>query len=127
VTVSSARKVLDLPQAERSVLEVADRTYRLAQHDRDVVDADEFAEAAAFALAADGPERAGLLDAAAARWTGEPLPEHRYEDWATAWRERLLDFHGRVLGALTDACSAAGDQAGAVEAGRRAVELDPLD
>ena len=127
VELSSARAVLDPAGAERSVLVVADRTYRLELRARDVVDADDFERAASTALGAGGAERISLLQAAARRWGGEPLPEERFEGWATLWRERLIDLHSRVLGSLADACSAAGDQAGAVDAGRRQVELDPLD
>jgi DNA-binding SARP family transcriptional activator len=127
VELSSARSVLDPDGAERSVLAVADRTYRLELRQRDVVDSDEFERAASAALGATGAERLGLLQAAADRWGGEPLPEERFEGWATLWRERLIDLNSRVLGSLADACSAAGDQAGAVDAGRRQVELDPLD
>jgi DNA-binding SARP family transcriptional activator len=78
-------------------------------------------------LESTGAEQAGLLEAAAARWTGEPLPEDRYEDWATGWRERLIDLERRVLGALTEARSEAGDVSGAVEAARQWVDLDPCD
>ena len=127
VTVSSARAVLDARGAERSVLVVAERTYRLALGERDQVDAAEFERAAVAALAGGAPERVALLEAAAARWAGEPLPEDRYEDWTASWRERLIDLHRRVLGELAEARSQAGDTPGAVEAARRAVELDPLD
>jgi DNA-binding SARP family transcriptional activator len=127
VTVSSARAVLDPPGADRSVLAASDRTYRLDLGARDVVDAEEFEAAASAALAATGAGQAAMLQAAAARWRGEPLPEDRYEGWATLWRESLADLHGRVLGSLADACSTAGDQAGAVDAGRRLVDLDPLN
>jgi DNA-binding SARP family transcriptional activator len=127
VAVSSARAVLDPPGAERSAIDVSERAYRLRLRERDVVDADEFERAARAALVDRGAGRVRLLEAAAARWTGEPLPEDRYEDWATAWRERLLDLYGQVLGSLADAHAAAGNQAGAIDASRRAVEADPLD
>jgi ATP/maltotriose-dependent transcriptional regulator MalT/DNA-binding SARP family transcriptional activator len=127
VIVSSARAVLDSPGAQRSVLQVTQRTYRLALAERDLVDADEFERAAAVALDAAGPGRVALLEAAAALWTGEPLPEDRYEDWAAAGRERLIDLYGRLLAALADDRATVGDHPGAVDARRRHVELDPLD
>jgi len=127
VAVSSARAVLDAHGAERTALETAGRAYRLRLTDRDVVDVDQFMVAAEAALSAQGPERVALLDAAARRWGGEPLPEDRYEDWSAAWRERLNDLYGRVLRDLADACAAAGDPTAAVDAARRAVELDELD
>jgi DNA-binding SARP family transcriptional activator len=127
VAVSSARAVLDPPGAERTTIEVLERSYRLRLRPGDSVDVDEFERAAQAALAAGGPDRLALLEVAAARWAGEPLPEDRYEDWAIAWRERLLDLYGQVLGALSDGHARAGDHARAIEASRKAVEVDPLD
>ncbi|HEY7633732.1 MAG TPA: BTAD domain-containing putative transcriptional regulator [Thermoleophilaceae bacterium] len=127
VAVSSARAVLDPPGAEHTTIEVLERSYRLRLRAGDSVDVDEFERAAQTALAADGPERLTLLEIAATRWGGEPLPEDRYEDWAIAWREGLLDLYGQVLGALSDGHAAAGDHARAIEASRKAVEVDPLD
>jgi DNA-binding SARP family transcriptional activator len=127
VAVSTARAALDTHGAANSVLEAIGRTYRVVLSDHDVIDTDEFERSAAAALGADGAGRAARLAAAADRWTGEPLPEDRYEDWAAAWREHLLDLYRRLLAALAEACSAAGDADGAVDAGRRQVALDPLD
>jgi DNA-binding SARP family transcriptional activator len=127
VAVSSARAVLDPPGAERTTIEVSERSYRLRLRPGDSVDADEFERAATTALAASGSERITLLEVASARWGGEPLPEDRYEDWAIAWRERMLDLYGQVLGAVADGHAAAGDHARAIDASRRAVEVDPLD
>jgi DNA-binding SARP family transcriptional activator len=127
VILSAARAVLDWPGTERSRVLVAQRTYRLALGRRDSVDADAFERAAAAALSATGRDRPALLELAASRWTGEPLPEDRYEDWAVAGRERLLETYGGVLTVLANARSAAGDHSGAVDAHRRRIELDPLD
>ena len=127
VAVSAARAVLDPPGVEESRLTSAQRTYRLRLRERDVVDADEFERAAQAALAMTGTGRRPALQAAAALWGGEPLPEERYTDWAVPWRERLLDRHGAVLSALADAHADAGDLAAAVHVARQLVELDPLD
>ncbi len=127
VAVSSARAVLDPPGAEQTTIEVSERSYRLRLRPGDSVDADEFERAARAALSARRPDRVPLLEVAAARWGGEPLPEDRYEDWAIAWRERLLDLYGQVLGALADEHAAAGDNPRAIDASLRAVEVDPLD
>lgn len=127
VAVSSARAVLDPPGADESRLTSAQRTYRLRLRERDVVDADEFERAARAALANTGGGRRAALQAAAALWGGEPLPEERYTDWAIPWRERLLDHHAAVLSALADAHADAGDLLAAVHVARRLVELDPLD
>ncbi|HEY1716238.1 MAG TPA: BTAD domain-containing putative transcriptional regulator, partial [Solirubrobacteraceae bacterium] len=127
VAVSAARAVLDPPGAQESRLTSAQRTYRLRLRDRDVVDADEFERAAQAALAKTGSGRRPALQAAAVLWGGEPLPEERYTEWAIPWRERLLDRHAAVLGALADAHADAGDLAAAVHVARQLAELDPLD
>jgi ATP/maltotriose-dependent transcriptional regulator MalT/DNA-binding SARP family transcriptional activator len=127
VAVSAARAVLDPPGVAESRLTSAQRTYRLRLRERDVVDADEFERAAHAALSVTGSGRRPALQAAAALWGGEPLPEERYTDWAIPWRERLLDRRGEVLSALADAHADAGDLAAAVHVARQLVELDPLD
>jgi len=127
VAVSRARAVLDPPGARLTVLESTERTYALRLSDRDVVDVDEFERAADQALAESGPERARLLDRAERLWTGEPLPEDRYADWAQPWRERLSDRYRDVLAELGQAERDRGDLPAALRAARRLVELDPLD
>src|SRR5205807_667338 len=126
-TLSSARAVLDFPRTSGSVIEAGERNYRLALVDRDVVDIDEFSSASSVALAASGTARSELLRTAAEHWTGEPLPEDRYQEWAAPTRARLIDLYAQVLDALADDCSAAGDQAGALDAAARHVEFDPLN
>ena len=127
VAVSAARAVLDPPGAENTRLVALDRAYSLHLRDGDSVDSVEFERAAAAALAAPASGRRAALGAAAGHWTGEPLPEERYEDWAIPWRERLIDRYAEVLAALADAHVEAGDLAAAVEVARRLVALDPLD
>lgn len=126
VAVSCARAVLDVPGAP-SVIEVSERTLALRLRERDSVDIDLFEAAAATGLRADGDERRPLLERAAALWTGEPLPEERYADWAAVWRDRLIMRYAQVLSALTAACHAESDHPAATQAARRLVELDPLD
>ena len=124
--ISSARGVLDLPW-EESRLRTEERGYSLELRDGDRLDADDFESAARRALAATGPERLAALEAATALWTGEPLPEERYSDWAASWRERLGSLYGDVLGALAETHGQAGDHAAAARAARALVDLDPLD
>jgi ATP/maltotriose-dependent transcriptional regulator MalT/DNA-binding SARP family transcriptional activator len=125
--VSRARKTLDLPGAHRSVIEARERTYRLRLRDHDNVDAFEFDEAAAEALAHDGPGRRASLERAAGLWTGEPLPEDRYEPWSFAWRERLTERYLDVFRALVDDYEASGDHHRAILAARKLLELDPVN
>ena len=71
--------------------------------------------------------RRGALESAAALWTGTPLPEEEYADWATGWREELEALLHRVLVALGDEHRAAGDELAVAAVARRLVALDPLD
>ena len=124
--ISSARSVLDLPW-ETSRLRVQERAYALALRDGDRLDADAFATAAQRALGGTGPERIAAMEAAVRLWTGEPLPEERYSDWAASWREQLNSLHAEVLGALAEEHGRAGDHNAAARAARALVDLDPLD
>jgi DNA-binding SARP family transcriptional activator len=125
--VSRARKVLDLPGAEQSVIEAKERTYRLRLRERDSVDAHQFETAAAAALANRGAHRRAALETAASLWTGEPLPEDRYAPWTFSWRERLLQTYSHVLSALVETYDASGDHHQAIRAAGRLLGLDPLN
>jgi DNA-binding SARP family transcriptional activator len=127
VAISRARKVLDLPDAQQSIIEAKERTYRLRLRDRDSVDADEFENAAATALADRGRDRTVTLEAAATLWTGEPLPEDRYAAWSLPWRERLAHTYSHVLTALVERYAASGSHHDAIRVAARLLELDPLD
>jgi LuxR family transcriptional regulator, maltose regulon positive regulatory protein len=127
VAISRARKVLDLPGAERSTIEARERTYRLCLDERDSVDADEFERAAADALADRGPERRAALARVAALWSGEPLPEDRYAVWSQEWRERLVRTNVQVLGALAAVCAGSGDHHEAIRAAQALLSADPLN
>ena len=65
-----------------------------------------------------------LLERAAALWTGEPLPEERYADWAIAWRENLIARYAGVLRAWWRHATTDGDHAAATQAARSLVEVD---
>jgi len=126
VAVSRARSVLDGPRVE-SVIAITERTYRLRLRPGDSVDADEFESAAIAAFATHGERRMRLLERAARRWAGEPLPEERYSDWARGWRARLVDVYAALLAALADGCFEGGDVIGAGLRARELVLLDPLN
>jgi DNA-binding SARP family transcriptional activator len=130
VAISRARKVLDLPGAEQSVIETRERTFRLRLRDQDSVDVVEFERAALEALSqrdGRGPDRQAALERAAALWTGEPLPEDRYASWSLPWRARLTEAYAQVLGALVEASSAAGRHHDAIRAAQALLRVDPLD
>jgi ATP/maltotriose-dependent transcriptional regulator MalT/DNA-binding SARP family transcriptional activator len=126
VSVSRVRAVLDPPSAEQSAIRSADRTYRLALGERDAVDAEEFTKAADAALAEQGERRGQLLSRARSLWSGEPLVEERYSDWAAGYRESLTDRQIAVLTALVE-LHGVDDWAGATDAARELVRLDPLN
>ena len=125
--ISRARKVLDLPGAPDSVIELRERTYRLRLRERDTVDAVQFGEAARAALADRGDGRRASLEHAAGLWTGEPLPEDRYAEWSFAWREGLVETYSQLLSALIQIYVGAGEQHEAIRAGRALLEIDPLN
>jgi DNA-binding SARP family transcriptional activator len=127
VAVSRARRVLDPPGGNGSLIESADRTYRLVLGERDAVDSERFRTAARAALAERGDERQHLLEHAHSLWGGEPFPEERYSDWATAYRERLIDLYTELLAGLVEMHEAAGSHAQAAEIARDLVDLDPLN
>ena len=125
VAVSRARKVLDLPDSEQSVIEVRERVYRLALGERDRVDVWEFERAAGRALAANGGERRPALEHAAGLWSGEPLPQDRYSEWTFGWRERLAAIHAELLMALLEAYELAGEAHLSIHTARQLLEVDP--
>jgi DNA-binding SARP family transcriptional activator len=127
VSISRVRRLLDPPGAERSVIDSAGRNYRLALGERDVVDAEEFRSAAAFALADGGEPRGRPLDHARSLWGVETLSEERYADWATGYRELLVDRYTGVLAALVEVHEAGGRHTEAADGARELVNLDPLN
>jgi DNA-binding SARP family transcriptional activator len=124
VAISRARKVLDLPGAEQSVIDARERTYRLRLRDQDSVDVEDFERAAADALAY-GDQAA--LERAASLWVGEPLPEDRYAAWSLPWRARVTESYTQVLGALVEANESAGRHQDAIRAAQALLLVDPLD
>lgn len=127
VAVSRARKVLDLPGAEQSVIEARERTYRLVRRDRDSIDSVQFEAAAVGALADRGPDRRASLRRAAALWAGEPLPEDRYAEWPAGWRERLLGTYSDLLGALIESHASAAEHDDVIRVARRLLAVEPLN
>lgn len=126
VTVSNARAVLDVPAGVETRLRSTDRLYRLELRPGDDVDAFRFEHAADLALGGDRLDTAAH-ERAAALWTGDPLPEDRYEDWAVAWAEGLRSRYAAVLARLADAWLEVGSPDRAAAAARRLVNHDPLD
>jgi DNA-binding SARP family transcriptional activator len=127
VAASLARKVLEVPGTDRGGIEVSAGSYALALEDRDSIDAERFERAAEAALAAGAADRIRLLREARSRWGGEPLPKDRFEDWAAAWRGRLVDRYIAVLGRLATGLGEAGEHHAQLDVARELVEIDPHD
>jgi predicted ATPase/DNA-binding SARP family transcriptional activator len=78
-------------------------------------DGDVVVDVDAFTAAATSPDgSAEALAAALASWTGDLLPEDRYEDWAAPHRERLAGTRAHLAVRLADARTADGDADDAV-------------
>jgi DNA-binding SARP family transcriptional activator len=127
VAVSRARQVLDPPGSDGSAIESGGHSYRLAIEDGHQIDANRFSAAAEAALAREGEERLRLLERAHSLWAGEPLPEERYADWATSYRERLIDQYIAVLTGLIELLERSGEHARSADIARELVDLDQLN
>jgi predicted ATPase/DNA-binding SARP family transcriptional activator len=88
------------------------------------VDAVAFEAAAAAAQRTRDP---AAWEQALALYTGELLPDDRYEDWAAPRRETLSQLHLRLLRGLAAIREAAGDVAGAVDTLERVLVASPAD
>ena len=106
LTIDRARVALDPTTCWVDLLELE----RLAASDR-------ASDLEAAVTLARGPFLAGFA------LRGSPA----FDDWQAARSSRVERMAGDVLDRLAEARSLAGDAAGAIEAARRRVELDPLD
>lgn len=87
------------------------------------VDAGAFEEAARVA---QRRRERQAVEAAVALYTGELLPEDRFDDWAAVPREAFRETFTALLVELAALCEAEGDLPAASEALDRAVAVDPL-
>jgi len=121
-----ARRTLDpgYARGRKSRFLVLERELlHLAGGDPAEVDADLFEAAAQNALGGDDERR---LAGAAARYTGDLLPEDRYTEWTLGRRDALRALQLRVLVALARVRMEAGARDTAIAALTDAVALDPL-
>lgn len=83
-----------------------------------------FESAAAAAEVASEP---ATSMAAITLYSGELLPEDRYEEWAVRRREELHNRYVVLLRRLAELCEAQGDLAGAIAALERLIVAEPAD
>ncbi|HDN80017.1 MAG TPA: tetratricopeptide repeat protein, partial [Chloroflexi bacterium] len=124
----------DLPAAFPSrYIITGEETYSLSLPEGSWVDVWAFEEKLSAALAlpcGNYEERRRALDAlekALSFYGGDYLPEIPYEDWALLRRERLRERYLTGLRRLARLRLEQGDVDGALEAGHRALEIDPWD
>jgi predicted ATPase/DNA-binding SARP family transcriptional activator len=109
-----------------SLLLVVDRQTVRLDPARVTTDVAEFERDLQAAARATSPaEAVALWEQAVSRYGGELLAGY-YEPWVLAERKRLANACVRALRRLATARSQQGDLAGAIEAARRAVQVDPL-
>lgn len=126
VLVSRARQALGDP----SLIVTGTGGYALTATQDCMVDAEAFQAIAARAhdhLRAGRPS-AALHDfrAALQQWTGDPLPEDTYADWATPWRQQLLTAYLEALEWAATAALEVHDATEAVSLAQQAVAAEPL-
>ncbi|MBZ5735840.1 hypothetical protein K8Z61_15205 [Nocardioides sp. TRM66260-LWL] len=93
----------------------------------DVVDFEQAARAALRAHRLDAPDALRLLEAAAARHTGELLEDDAVEEWALELRDRIEELGRRVVEALAERHGRGADPAAAVPWLARLLAMDPYD
>jgi predicted ATPase/DNA-binding SARP family transcriptional activator/DNA-binding CsgD family transcriptional regulator/Tfp pilus assembly protein PilF len=88
------------------------------------IDVDEFEAAAQLARSTHDPN---AYSAALALYTGDLLPDDRYDDWMTGRREQLHQRYADVLRDAAQTYEALGDVNAAIDALRRLVAAQPTD
>jgi predicted ATPase/DNA-binding SARP family transcriptional activator len=119
-TIHLVRRALDPTGVERVIL-VKNEILSLQPLGGVWIDVDEFEEAAANA------RRTRALDdyrAAVDLYTGDLLPEDRYEDWAASRRDALRETYLTLLIELASLSEVGGDVAGAIAALKSALDND---
>jgi DNA-binding SARP family transcriptional activator len=120
----AARHALEpeLPRREDSAyLQLMDGML-VMNSERVMVDTDRFEQLAEAAL-----RRGNINDyeAALAAYSGELLPEDRYESWCTERRNSLAELHVRLLLALAEALGERGDRDNSAGCLREVLRLEP--
>ena len=118
-----ARRTFDLdPSAASRYLSLHGEQLALCPDDQLRVDVEAFEEAAAAARRSRDP---AAYRTAIELYTGELLPEDRYEEWAESRREELRRLHLALLVELAGLYEERGEHGPAVEALRKVVAEEP--
>lgn len=113
------------PRQPSSYLIFRDGSYTLDLGQGAEIDIVAFRERLEEARAAtDDLERRRLLTEATAVYTGEFLPDDRYEDWSAPVRDALKDTCIEALTELSQLCYDTGDMRGGNAAARRVLDMD---
>ncbi len=124
VAISTVRRTLDPAGAfDPSHFVVATRETVRTRPDRLRVDAEEFLDAAARALASRSGDQATLTETAA-RYSGEAFADDPYEDWAATLRDECRTAYVAVLYALLDTDPGS---LRVTELARELLAIDPYD
>ncbi|MGE5745716.1 MAG: ATP-binding protein, partial [Solirubrobacterales bacterium] len=120
----AARRAFDLRGADGSrCLRLSEGLLLLCPEDPVWIDSVAFEQAAASAR---GQRRAAAYVAALELYTGELLPEDRFEEWTSVSRETLRDLRLALGIELAELQAAAGDEGAAIETLHAALLADPL-
>jgi predicted ATPase/DNA-binding SARP family transcriptional activator/DNA-binding CsgD family transcriptional regulator len=117
-----ARCALEPDAAAPSYLRLHDELLELCPSDPLWVDVEAFEEAAVTARRSREP---GAYRAASELYTGDLLPEDRYEDWVEERREGLRLSYLAVLVEMAELYEERGDVGAAIEALQEAVSTEP--
>ena len=119
VLVNRARRAL----GDGDVIHTGPGGYRLTDGEECSVDCEQFsAEIAAATTATSLPQ----LRAALARWSGEPLAEDAYANWAAQYRSRMLRIRQDALELAAQLAIDEADWVTAVDCAAAAAEAEPL-
>jgi DNA-binding SARP family transcriptional activator len=122
VLVNRARRAIGRPE----LLITGPRGYSLDGGDACGVDAEQFVDGVEQARRLAGQDALAAYLAALERWTGEPLAEDGYADWAAQYRSRLMLTRQLALEEAAQLALDLGDPARAVELASSAASAEPL-
>jgi DNA-binding SARP family transcriptional activator len=122
VLVNRARRAL----GRAEVIVTGQGGYALADGADVSVDAEQFRDLVGTARTTRGAEGLAAYRTAFALWTGDPLAEDSYADWAAEYRAELARIHQHALEDAAQLALDLGDLPNAVDIAARAADAEPL-